>query len=485
MTYVSDIEASRHDGDTVYASFDNHKNGDFKPYFLRSTDRGRTWRSIMGDLPERGSVHAVAEDHANPDLLFAGTEFGIFFTVDGGEKWTQLGGGIPTIAVRDLEIQRRENDLVAGTFGRGIYILDDYTPLRLVGEELLEDEAALFPAKRAWMYMPAAPLGLKGKSFQGDSYFLAPNPPFGAVFTYYLKEDLKTRKKQRHEAEKKAEEEGGVPDYPTLEDLRKEDREEKPAIILTVTDQEGNVTRRITGPAKAGFHRLGWDLRFPPSEPVRLEPPKEINPFEDPPMGPMALPGEYTVSLAKRVDGGTTPLGEPQRFSTVPLGLATLPAEDRAALLEFQRKTAKLQRAVLGAVKVVGETQKRIDHLERALIDTPDADSGFADEILVLENRLKDLRDMLSGDDVLRKRSEPRPRSIVERVERIVSSQWVSSSAPTQTNRDAYAIAGKAFTAVLADLRALVERDLEGFEERLERAGAPWTPGRVPRWTME
>jgi hypothetical protein len=458
MTYVSDLEASRHDASTVYASFDNHKNGDFRPYLLLSTDRGRTWTSITGNLPERGSVHTVAEDHVRPDLLFAGTEFGLFFTVDGGGKWTQLKGGMPTIAVRDLEIQRRENDLVAGTFGRGIMILDDYTPLRLVSEELLEKEAAFFPVKRAWMYMPAVPLGLRDKSFQGDSFYLAPNPPFGAVFTYYLK---------------------------TLEELRKEDREESPSIILTVSDQEGNVLRRLTGPTKAGFHRVAWDLRLPPSEPVRLKPPEDPSPFQDPPMGPMAVPGDYSVSLAKRVDGVTTPLGEPLTFSTVPLGIATLPAGDREALLEFQRKTARLQRAVLGAVKVAGEARERIDYLERALLETPEATDALADELLALKNRLKEIQDRLSGDSVLRKRSVPRPRSIVERVERIIWSQWSSSSAPTRTNRDAYKIAGKAFSTALAELQALIESDLEGFEESMEKAGAPWTPGRVPRWTLE
>ena len=135
----------QHDAATVYAAFDNHKMGDFKPYLLKSTDRGRTWTSIAGDLPARGSVYALAEDHVDPNLLFAGTEFGLFFTIDGGKKWTRLKGGLPTIAVRDLAIQERENDLVVATFGRGFYVLDDYTPLRRTTPALLEQEAVLFP----------------------------------------------------------------------------------------------------------------------------------------------------------------------------------------------------------------------------------------------------------------------------------------------------------------------------------------------------
>ena len=138
-----------HAEQTVYAAFDNHKNGDFKPYLLRTTDGGRTWASIAGDLPERGSVLAIAEDHEDPNLLFAGTEFGLFFTPDGGKKWVRLKGGLPTIAVRDLAIQRGENDLVVGTFGRGIYVLDDYSLLRGLKPETLQKEAALFPVKDA------------------------------------------------------------------------------------------------------------------------------------------------------------------------------------------------------------------------------------------------------------------------------------------------------------------------------------------------
>src|SRR5438270_237677 len=123
-TYVSRVLASQHDADTVYAAFDNHKNADFTPYLLKSTDKGKTWIKIAGDLPSSGPVLAVAEDHVDAELLFVGTEFGLYFTQNGGKSWTRLKAGLPTIAVRDLAVQKRENDLVVGTFGRGIYILD-------------------------------------------------------------------------------------------------------------------------------------------------------------------------------------------------------------------------------------------------------------------------------------------------------------------------------------------------------------------------
>ena len=168
MSYVSRIIASNHDANTAYVSFDNHQNGDFKPYLLKTTDAAERGRRLSANLPKNGPVLAIAEDHVNPNLLFAGTEFGLFFSIDGGQKWIQLKGGMPTIAVRDLNIQKRENDLVVGTFGRGIYILDDYTPLRLLKPEMLRQEAAVFPVKDALMYIQSQPLGGRGKSFQGE-----------------------------------------------------------------------------------------------------------------------------------------------------------------------------------------------------------------------------------------------------------------------------------------------------------------------------
>jgi len=485
MSYVSKVEASRHDAGTVYAAFDNHKSGDFRPYLLKSTDMGQTWTSIASNLPEKGTVYALAEDHVNAGLLFAGTEYGLFFTVDGGGRWAQLKGGMPVIAVRDIALQRRENDLVAATFGRGFYILDDYTPLRTVTPELLGRESTLFGVRPALMYMPSTPLGLKDKSFQGDAFFTAPNPPFGAVFTYYLAEEIKTLKKQRQEREKKIIEKGGDVFYPSWDELRAEDREEAPAIVLTVSDEDGNVVRRLEGPVTAGFHRVAWDLRYPPANPTDLKPPADDNPFADQPIGPLAAPGAYTVSMAKRVRGETTPLGGPETFETVPLRNTTLPARDREALTAMERKTARLQRAVLGAVRAAREAQTRIDHLKKALMDTPGAAPALGEQARRIEGRLKDLMTALTGDTTVSTRNEPTPPSIVGRVQGIVYGHWTSTSEPTRTQRDAYSIASKQFADLLPKLRDLIETDLAGLEHKADAAGAPWTPGRVPRWQPE
>ncbi|RMH04281.1 MAG: glycosyl hydrolase [Planctomycetota bacterium] len=484
LSYVSRIEASRHDPDRVWAAFSNHKMGDFRPYLLRSDDRGRTWTNAAGDLPEREIVWSLAEDPVDPELLFAGTEFGVYLTLDGGGRWIRLKGGLPTIAVRDLEIQEREGDLVLGTFGRSIYVLDDYTPLRGLSDERLA-APVLFPPRDALLYVPASRLGGRdGRGSQGAGFYSAPNPDFGALITYWLPEKIESRREARRRQETKKAKEGEDTPYPTWEELRAEDLETAPAMILTVHDESGAVVRRLTGPRTKGFHRVAWDLRLPSPEPVSLAG-KEPAPWEDPPSGHLALPGTYTVSLAKLVDGELVELAEPQPLRVVPLGLASLPAADRAEAFAFQEKVARLQRAVRGAQKVIEETADRLQHCRRAALDAGAAGPEILAEIERLHRVLADLRTRLNGDETRSKRSEPAPPAIADRVGNIVESQWHTTSAPTGTERDAYRQAGEAFAALLAELRTLVEQELPALEDRLETAGAPFTPGRLPRWRIE
>ena len=484
-TYVSFLSPSPHDENVVWAAFDNHKQGDFRPYVLRSGDKGRSWTAASGDLPQRGTVNCVVEDPAKAGLLYAGTEFGLFFSPDAGRRWVQLKGGMPTVAVRDIAVHEREGDLVAATFGRGFYVLDDLAPLRAATEETLSREGLLFPVRRAWMFIPQEPLGLKGKGFLGESLYSAPNPPFGAVFTYWLKEEPKSRRKARQEAEKKVAGAGGDVFYPTWDALRSEDREEAPQVVLTVRDAEGKTVRRVSGPAKAGFNRAAWDLRFPPATPTSLKPHDDENPFQSAPEGPLAMPGTYSVTLEKRVDGVVTPLGEPQRFVAEILGAATLPEPDRRELLAFQQRTARLQRAVLGSVELVKETEKRLDLLEKAIVDTPAADAALLGRTRELRLKLKDVSTALTGDKVVAKHQEPVPPSVVDRVESVVAGHWSTTGAPTSTHRRSYEVAAAEFAPLLEKLRALVDVDLKELESRAEAFGAPWTSGRVPSWRPE
>jgi hypothetical protein len=245
--------------------------------------------------------------------------------------------------------------------------------------------------------------------------------------------------------------------------------------------------RRLTGPVKAGVHRVAWDLRFPASAPTSLKPgPTPVeNPFYEAPAGPLAVPGTYTVSFERRVDGVLTAFGEPRTFEVESLGLQTLKAADAKELLAFQRRTAGLQRAVLGAIDAIEEAQNRLKVAKKAIDDTPGPTSPLGVEARRIEKALDELMIGLRGDHVMAGRNEPTPMSTADRVEAIVATQWSTTVAPTGTSREAYATAADAFEKQLATLRTLVDTDLRVLEEAMEKAGAPWTPGRVPTWTRE
>jgi photosystem II stability/assembly factor-like uncharacterized protein len=481
MSYVSRIITSNHDANTAYVAFDNHQNNDFKPYLLKTTDAGRTWTSLSSNLPKNGPVWAIAEDHVNPNLLFVGTEFGLFFSIDGGQKWIQLKGGLPTIAVRDLNIQKRENDLVVGTFGRGIYILDNYTPLRLLKPEMLRQDAAVFPLKDALMYIQSQPLGGRGKSFQGETFYTADNPPFGATVTWYLKDAIKTRKEKRQEAEKEAERKGAPVGWPTREQLRAEEEEEAPAIVVTVTDSGDRVVRRLSGPATAGMQRLTWDLRYPAAN-LSAPPPPDADPDFEPPSGPLVMPGAYKMQVARRVDGVLTPIGPAQEFQVVVEGQENMSPADRTALVEFQQKAVRLQRAVGGATQAANALRPRLTAIKRAIAETPSLPNRLYEDAMVLEKRNNEILRMLSGDSAARQRNMNTPSSINDRVGYVVGAQRMSTARPTQTQQHQYTAAAQDFEGVLVQLRQLIEVDLARLEKQLEAAGAPWTPGRVPEW---
>ncbi len=474
LIYISDLLASRHDANTVYAAFDNHKSADFAPYIYKSTDRGRSWKPIAQTLPDTGTVYALSEDHVNPDLLFAGTEFGVYFTVDGGKKWIELTGKMPTIAVRDIAVQRRENDLVLGTFGRSFYVLDNYAPLRHVDSELLAKEAHLFGVRDPWMFIRTR----SGTGNQGGSYYAADNPPFGATFTYYLKEDIKTLKEKRREREKELLEAGKPVPYPSWEELRKEDQEESPYLLFTVKEVNGDKVRRIKAPVKKGIHRVSWDLRFPSPEPTRVNGKKNNADAS----GMLAMPGKYEVTLSESVNGKITQLAGPQIFEAKVLGTATLPAKDREALVAFQRKVADLRRAVSGAIKAANEVQDRLEHLKVAFHRTPQAPVALMDTIKNIEQKTEEVLRALRGDPTISKRNANQPPSVQGRLSTIVWGQWRSTSAPTESQRQSYQTAAELFKPQLEKLQKLIQIDLHAVENTLQESDAPWTPGRIPKW---
>lgn len=470
FAFVNDIKADLHDVDTVYAVLDNHKKGDFKPYLIKSTDRGRSWTAIVGDLPDRHIVWRFAQDHVKKDLCFLGTEFGLFFTLDGGEHWIKLTGNVPTIPFRDIEIQRRENDLVGATFGRGFYVLDDYSPLRHVSNELLTtNEFTLFPVKKPLLYVPRRVLGGE-KGSQGDSFFTASNPPYGAIFTYYLRDSFKTRRQARQKTEEKKKKTGGDNVYPGWDALKKEEREESPVIIFEITDSDGKVVNRVTGPATAGFHRVTWNLRYAGVSTGSNQ-------------GPLVLPGKYTVGVIKRVDDTVTTLGKPRTFKVVSISRHGLPPQDRDEVLNFQRKAGQLVRVVDGANRRLQQALDELSQIKQALQRSNKAGSQLFETARQIELHLLDVRDKLTGDTTRSNRNHPAPMSIMSRAQVAYGSSLNSTYGPTQTHRRGFRIASQQYASAYRELKSLIEEQLASLKQKLDKAGVPWTSGReVPKF---
>ena len=292
-TYVSDVFASPRDANTVFVALNNWQRGDYRPYLVQSSDRGQTWTNISGNLPDRHDVWSVVQDHVNGNLLFAGTEFGLFVSMDRGASWLQIKGGLPTIQVRDLAVQKRESDLVLGTFGRGLFVLDDYSPLREMTSRSLADETRLFPLRDAYLFSLTglAPPGSAGLGAMGGNW-TAPNPPFGAVFTYNVAAPLPAAA----------------------------------MLVLTITDDNGRQIRRLDVDRSVGLRRATWNLRVDPVPSGPAAPGSVAATPATPLAGgrgltpvPLVVPGRYRATLGTLVGDTVTPIGPPQSFSVVQL----------------------------------------------------------------------------------------------------------------------------------------------------------------------
>ena len=476
-TYVSDIMASRFDENIVFASFDNILRDDFKPYLLKSTDKGRTWSSISGNLPKDETVHTIQQDFVDPELLFVGTEFGFYFSKDGGKVWVQLKNGMPSIPVRDIAIQKRENDLAIATFGRGFYIMDDYSPIRLTNKEILEKDAYLFPVKDALMYVPS-----DSKYGQGSTYFMAKNPDFGAVFTYYLKDAPKTLKDMRQERETKLFEKGERIPQPSEQDLRAE-REEVPAYItFTITDESGNEVCHFNKAPSAGINRYNWDLRY--RDISFIDGKEKFDPFAASNSGIPVMPGKYKVSLSMTVRDTVKQLAGPDAFNAVMLNNSSLPAPDRATVATFQKKVAELSRVMQGTERYANDLLQRSYALQVSLNAVSGTNADLRSRIKKVSTQLEDIQLKFNHKSNRPSEEENPPAhvSLNTRLSKIAYAHWASTGAPTQTQQDALSILMAEFPPVYDQIKRIGETDLKELEKEVEKLGAPPTPGRLPVW---
>jgi hypothetical protein len=472
---VNDIKADLFDVNTVYVALDNHKFGDYTPYLYKSTNKGKSWKSITGNLPDKHLVWRMVQDHVNPKLLFAGTEFGLFFTVDGGNKWVELNGNVPTIAFRDLAIQRRENDLVGATFGRGFFVLDDYSALREISEQSLQQESLLFPTRDALWYMQRMPLGVGKLGSQGANKYAAPNPEFGATFTYYLKDDLPSLKQTRQKAEKKLREQGKALSIPAWDSLEAEERQQQPSIWFTVRDDQGTVIRKLAGTAKKGIHRVTWDLRWPAHQAIGTP----GNYFAPDPQGPMVAPGTYTVSMSQEVDGVITELQAAKPFEVVPMyKKGALKAIDGKVVAAFWKELADVQRVSTALSLAEKNASNRLDDIEQALDNTTTAPGELDSKFAALRAQLHEIDSRLNGNPAKGQVGAWDSTGAADRVFHAQIGTMFATYGPTPQITQNMALAKQELQALRDGMDQLLTVDIPAFEQALQALGAPWIPGK-------
>ncbi len=469
-TYVSDVVADLFDENTVYISFDNRKRGDFKPYVLKSNDKGKTWTSIAANLPQDQTVHALIQDHVDKNLLFAGTEKGIYFTADGGKEWIQLKAGIPTISVRDIEIQRRENDLVLATFGRGIYVLDDYSPLRKTDIIKNEKKAEILPVRDAALYIPNT---TKGKNWHGDTFYKADNPPFGAEITYYINEAPKSKKALRKDAEGKLKD-GEKLKYPSFDELRAEDLEESAYLLFSISDDQGNHIRNIKAPYKAGLNRVVWDLKYADASPITSK--TDPNSIEG--VHALVLPGKYTVSMKEVIDGKVNDLASAAEINVKLLANYGTPETEYKENIAFRRTIQSLQQEVFGFDKVLAEANDKVKAMKNAVLKTAGVEAKILEDIRAIQYKLDDIDVVLSGNNSIKNRNGNQTASIKERLDDIMWSVWYSTATPTTTSKDSYKVAEKQLKEIKSQLAQLESTQISKVAKALDAAGAPWYEGK-------
>lgn len=463
--YVNDIRADLFDKDTVYAALDNHKYGDYKPYLIKSTNRGKSWKSIASNLPDKHLVWRIVQDHVNSQLLFVGTEFGLFFTVDGGKQWTELSGGVPTISFRDVKIQRRENDLVAGSFGRGIYILDDYTPLRTISKKGLEQEALLFTPRAAdWFLMETL-----HTDSAGDFEYRAKNPEFGATFTYYLRDGLKSAKDKREDVEKATEKKGKFPLYPSWNAIEKELREAEPKAFLLIKDSQGKTIRKLDVESKKGLHRATWDLRYPSRNALGTQP----SFFGD--EGPLVAPGSYTAALYATEKGRSRKLASEVSFKVEPIHQETVeggvsPEERTKQILLVENLRAR----VSAAASRLNDLESQLKSFRVAMDRSSAAGTTLEQTLESLRQEVFSAKELISGQ----RSSSGKSATAANVASRLFMIEFARATTwgLTDTQKQQMQYVETTLATLEPKLTELMKNKFPLFRSSLTKAGAPWIP---------
>ena len=461
--FVNDIKADLYEKNTVYAVFDNHKFGDYNAYIYKSKNKGFTWQKISNNLPENTLLWRIAQDHINSNLLFLGTEFGVYFTNNGGKEWTKLNGGMPNISVRDIAIQKRENDLVLGTFGRGIYILDDYSALRTFNK--IDKNSKLFSPRDSYWYKQKRILGGSKKASQGDNYFVADNPPFGVEFTYYLKDKILSQKKSREKEEKKFEKENKIIEIPDWKILESEKKEINPAIWIFIYSSN-NIIRKVKADNKKGFNRINWDLS---SESKSIISSKNFNKDES---GYMVNPGEYSAQLFKQVAGEFISISEKTAFNVKQLTKSSIKGSSVSIISEFRDELRNLRDQANNLSNNIKDLKTNINMMLKAYERGSSLDENLHSSLLNNRNKILDLQKDLGGSQVRKEIGEENEYPSMWSYLWSASSGANSTYGPTQTHKKSLETANKIFLE-LEIIYINIEMSVKPMTEQLKNIGAP------------
>jgi len=467
-SFVNDIKADLFDANTVYVSLDNHKEGDFSPYLFKSTDMGDTWKSISSNIPERTLIWRLVQDYINKDLLFVASEFGIYTSLNGGVNWQKLPGS-PTIPFRDLVIQKRENDLVGASFGRGFYVLDDYSALRDMNKENLSAKGKLFKPRDAKLFRPRNSLGNTGGQF-----YVAKNPTYGAVFTYHLNSVPKTSKSLRVQSEKKLNSENKNIPFPGYEALRNEMNEKSPSLILTIKDSEGNHIRNVKKNASNGSGRIAWNLRHESYFPVRAGSSGPRWGYFNP-SGPYVTPGEYHAELYIENNGVIEKLDGPVAFNVNPLRKHTLSGSSHDDYNSFRKRVSSLYIDMSRYQDEFEMMKTKVQILDKASLKLNIFSPDIINKISEFKNKYNKFESEIDGNPAKAEIGEWDKVTLSTRVQ--IAMQGLSTSyGPTDLNSSNLEIAEKLFEELKVNIQNL-KSELDSLEKEVKELNPPHLSG--------
>ncbi|MGA0273565.1 MAG: WD40/YVTN/BNR-like repeat-containing protein [Flavobacteriaceae bacterium] len=461
-SFVYDINADLFDSNTVYVALDNHKEGDFSPYLFKSTDRGRTWTSISSSLPDRTLIWRIVQDPVKQNLLFAATEFGVYTSLNGGKSWQKLPG-TPTISFRDLTIQKRENDLVAASFGRGFYVLDDYSALREFTTENLTQEGSLFSPRPAKWYVPRSNIGNTG-----SDYYFAENPTFGAVFTYHLSQNYPTQKSTRVKQEKELNKANKAVPFPGWEALDAEQLETPAQVILTIEDEEGNMINKIKQKATKGSHRIAWNLRHFNPYAISLASTSRRGGG-----GVMATPGTYRATLYLDHNGTVKQLDGPVIFEVKPIRKGVLKGVSYADYNAFRSEFTTFLGKLSEFQDALSISKKKSTAFQTAADRSKATPGTLEPKLKALKAALAELDFILEGSTSKEEIGERNTASI--RSYLYAASDGLDSTyGPTGLHKQSLATAQSMLEDVKGSLAKITDELVPEIEAALKAAKAPY-----------